>query len=63
MEVAIRIDEEHTAVLNAEAERLGVSPEVAAKTVLLEALNRKAKFAAVAERVISKNAELYKRLS
>ena len=63
MEVAISIDEEHTAALNAEAERLGVSPEVAAKTVLLEALNRKAKFAAAAERVLSKNAELYKRLS
>lgn len=63
MEVAIRIDEEQTAALNAEAERLGVSPEVAAKTVLLEALNRKAKFAAAAKHVLSKNAELYKRLS
>ena len=63
MKVAIDINEEQSARLNAEAAKLGVSPEALAKAAVIDVLERKEELANAAAYVLGKNAELYERLS
>ena len=57
MKVAIDINEEQSARLNAEAAKLGVSPEALAKAAVIDVLERKEKLANAVNYVLGKNAE------
>ena len=64
MELAIKIRASSGEKLREEAKQLGVSPEVLAAAALDDLLNTSdVEFRAVAQQVLRKNEELYKRLA
>jgi hypothetical protein len=64
MKLAIELPPAQADRLRAEAERLGLSPEDLARAALSDLLaTPDAEFQQVAERVLAKNRELYKRLA
>ncbi len=63
MVVAIDISEDQAEKLSAKAEQLGITPEALARAAVIDLLDRKEDFSEAAAYVLSKNAELYKRLS
>lgn len=63
MVVSINISEEQAEKLSAEAERLGLTPEQLASAAVIDLLERKEDFSDATSYVLTKNAELYKRLS
>jgi hypothetical protein len=63
MKVSIDLSPTQVEQLRVEAERLGVTPEDLARAVVVDLLNSSSdRFSAAAERVLKKNAELYRRL-
>ena len=63
MKLTIDISENQAAKLTSEAEKLGIGPEALVKAAVVEMLERKDDFTAAADHVLSKNRELYQRLS
>jgi antitoxin FitA len=64
MKIAIELAESQAEKLRGEASRLGVHPDELATAAVVDLLNHQAtEFDAAAEYVLSKNQELYKRLS
>jgi hypothetical protein len=64
MKLAFEIPPAQADRLRAEAKRLGLSPEDLARAALTDLLaTPDAEFQAVADRVVAKNRELYKRLA
>ncbi|PYR68150.1 MAG: DNA-binding protein [Acidobacteria bacterium] len=64
MRLAIELPPAQADKLRAEAERLGLSPEDLARAVLSDLLSTPdSEFQDVARRVLTKNRDLYKRLS
>ena len=64
MNVAFELQAAQAEKLRREAERLGVSPSDLAKAAVADLLaDRDADFRAAADRVMKKNAELYRRLA
>jgi hypothetical protein len=64
VKLGIELSPAQTERLRHEAERLGVAPEDLARAAVLDLLAMgDAEFRAVAERVVRKNAELYRRLA
>jgi hypothetical protein len=63
MKVSIDLSPVQAERLRVVAERLGVTPEDLARAVVVDLLNSSSdRFSAVAERVLKKNEELYRRL-
>jgi hypothetical protein len=64
MQLVIDLSPAQAERLRAEAERLGVKPGELAKAILADLLNRAPDdFTSTAERVVKKNAALYRRLT
>lgn len=64
MKLAIELPDAYADRLRAEAQRLGLSPEDLARAALSDLLSTPdAEFQQVAQRVLAKNSELYKRLA
>jgi len=64
MDLTLELNDQEALRLQAQAAELGVTPEQLARSVLMDLLvESEEEFRAVAERVISHNHELYKRLS
>ncbi|MBM3277908.1 MAG: DNA-binding protein [Candidatus Handelsmanbacteria bacterium] len=64
MDLTLELNDQEALRLQAQAAELGVTPEQLARSVLMDLLvESEEEFRAAAERVISHNHELYKRLS
>ena len=64
MRVAIELTDQQAEQLREHARELGLAPEDLARAAVVDLVNGRAEdFRTVAERVLSKNAELYRRLS
>lgn len=64
MRVAIELTEEQLAQLNEQATALGVRAEELARAAVVDLVTKPAEdFREVAQRVLAKNAELYRRLA
>ncbi len=63
MRVAIELTDQQAEQLREHARELGLAPEDLARAAVVDLVNGRAEdFVTVAERVLSKNAELYRRL-
>jgi len=63
MTISVVLTDEQEAALLARAKRLKVAPEDLALTAIRDFLARQADFEAVADRVLEKNRDLYRRLA